>query len=312
VAYTRYAEDMGRFISEYGIQAAPVMETLTRCLSEDKRCLGSDALLARIKDHPKNKVDAMLVTVTGLPATLEQYVDYTQITQAEGLKFGIEHFRRRKPHCSGSLIWQLNDCWPGISWSVIDYYGFAKASYFYVRRAYAPVMASFKAMNDGSVELWLVNDTLNSIDTELEVAVKSFAGGTIWSDSIVATVGANQVGMVWRAEEKRLAADPRHVLTVRARNNIFPANRHFFAPIKDLERPPQPAPEIKFEQRGSHEIAVHLATSAYLYFVHLMVADERTRFSDNYFDLAAHETTTVLVRNEAVALRPGDVVVRWR
>ncbi|MFZ0681034.1 MAG: sugar-binding domain-containing protein [Candidatus Binatus sp.] len=312
VAYTRYAEDMGRFISEYGIQASPVMETLTRCLPEDQRSLGSDALLNRIKDHPKNKVDAMLVSVTGLPTSLEQYVDYTQITQAEGLKFGVEHFRRRKPHCSGSLIWQFNDCWPGISWSLIDYYGFAKASYFFVRRAYAPVMASFKAMDDGSVELWIVNDTLNSIDIELVVALKAFAGGTVWSDSIAARVGANRVEIVWRAESDRLPGDRRHVLTVRSRNDIFPANRHFFAPIKDLDRPAPPAPEIKFEQRGSHEIAVHLGATDYLYFVHLLVADERTRFSDNYFDLADGETTTVVVRNEAVALSPDNVVVRWR
>ncbi len=202
----------------------------------------------------------MLVSVTGLPTTLEQYVDYTQITQAEGLKFGVEHFRRRKPHCSGSLIWQFNDCWPGISWSLIDYYGFAKASYFYVRRAYAPVMASFKAMDDGAVELWIVNDTLNSIDIEVEIALKTFTGGTVWSDSIAASIGANRVEMVWRAEGKRLAGDSRHVLTVRARDNIFPANRHFFAPIKDLDRPAPPAPEIKIEQRGSHEIAVHLGS----------------------------------------------------
>lgn len=312
VAYTRYAEDMARFISEYGIQAAPVMETLTRCLPEDQRALGSEALLNRIKDRPKNKVDAMLVSVTGLPATLEQYVDYTQITQAEGLKFGIEHFRRRKPHCSGSLIWQFNDCWPGISWSLIDYYGFAKASYFYVRRAYAPVMASFKAIDNGSVELWVVNDTLNSIDTELKIALKDLAGGTVWSDSIGASIGANRAEMVWRAESKRLANDRHHVLTVRARNDIFPANRYFFVPIKDLDRPAPPAPEIKFEQRSAHEIAVHLATSAYLYFVHLQIADERTRFTDNYFDLADGETMTVVVRNEAVALTRDDVVVRWR
>jgi beta-mannosidase len=312
VAYTRYAEDMGRFISEYGIQAAPVMETVTRCLPEDQRYLGSDGLLNRIKDHPKNKVDAMLVSVTGLPSTLEQYVDYTQITQAEGLKFGVEHFRRRKPHCSGSLIWQFNDCWPGVSWSLIDYYGFAKASYFYVRRAYAPVMASFKATDDGAVELWIVNDTLNSIDTEVEVALKAFGGGTVWSESIAGSVGANGVEIVWRANGKRLASDGRHVLAVRARDNVFPANRHFFVAIKDLDRSPPPAPEIRFEQRGAHEIAVHLGTSDYLYFVHLLVADEGTRFSDNYFDLAEGETTTVLVRNEAVALSRDDVVVRWR
>jgi beta-mannosidase len=312
VAHTRYAEDMGRFISEYGIQASPVMETLTRCIPEDQRKLGSDALLRRIKDHPKNKVDAMLVSVTGLPATLDEYVDYTQITQAEGLKFGIEHFRRRKPHCSGSLIWQFNDCWPGISWSLVDYYGFAKASYFYVRRAYAPVMASFKAKEDGSVELWIVNDTLNSIDTDVEIAQKAFAGGSKWTDSIAASVDANRAEMVWKTDGKRLANDGRYVLAVRARDNAFPANRHFFVPIKDLDRGVPPAPGIKIEQRGEHEIAVHVAASAYLYFVHLLVADERTRFSDNYFDLADCETTTVLVRNDAVAISPDDVVVRWR
>ena len=312
VAYTRYAEDMGRFISEYGIQASPVMETLTRCLPEGERKLGSDALLGRIKDHPKNKVDAMLVSVTGLPATLDEYVDYTQITQAEGLKFGVEHFRRRKPHCSGSLIWQFNDCWPGISWSLIDYYGFAKASYFYVRRAYAPVMASFKEKDDGAVELWIVNDTLKSIDTDLQVTLRSFAGATIWSDSIKVSVGANSVEMLWRAEAKRLASDGRHVLTVRARDNAFPANRHFFVPIKDLDRVTPPAPEIKIEQRGAREIAVHLRAATYLHFVHLLVADERTRFSDNYFDLADGETTTVIVRNAAAAVRPDDVIFKWR
>ncbi|MGA9305988.1 MAG: glycoside hydrolase family 2 protein [Candidatus Sulfotelmatobacter sp.] len=173
-------------------------------------------------------------------------------------------------------------------------------------------MASFKALDDGSVELWAVNDTLNSIDAELEIAMRTFGGETVWSDSITASIDANRVEMVWRAERKRLAADRRHILTVRPHDNIFPANRHFFAPIKDLDRPPPPAPEINLEQRGAHEIAVHLKGAAYLYFVHILVANERTRFSDNYFDLADGEAKTILVRNEAVALSPDDVVVRWR
>ena len=72
-------------------------------------------------------IDTDFDTVTGLPENLAEYIDYSMIAQAEGLKFGIEHFRRRKPHCSGTLFWQLNDCWPVLSWSVLDYYGFAKA-----------------------------------------------------------------------------------------------------------------------------------------------------------------------------------------
>jgi beta-mannosidase len=166
--------------------------------------------------------------------------------------------------------------------------------------------------DDGSVQLWLVNDTLNSIDTELEIALKAFAAATVWSDTLAVSIAANRAAIGWRAEGNRLANDRRHLPTVRVGDHIFPANRHFFVPIKDLDRPPPPAPEIKTEQRGSHEIAVHLGSPAYLYFVHLLVVDDRTRFSDNYFDLADSETTTTFVRNDAVPLSPRDVTVRWR
>ena len=312
VAYTRYAEDMGRFISEYGIQASPGMETLRRALPEDQRHLGSPGLLNRVKDHPKNKVDAMLIPVTGLPATLEDYVDFTQITQAEGLKFGIEHFRRRTPHCSGSLIWQYNDCWPGISWSLIDFHGLAKASYFYVARAYAPVMASFKAVADDGVELWIVNDTLNPVRGEASVALRAFAGDTPWTEDAAFEVGSNESRCVWRAEAARLTADGGHALTVASPDGLFPANRHFFVAIKDLDRSSVAPPRVEIDQRGPHELAVRLTASTWLYFVHILVDDPRTRFSDNHIDLATGESRILTVRNDAVALGPDDVAVRWR
>ncbi|WP_204310447.1 hypothetical protein, partial [Stenotrophomonas maltophilia] len=88
-----------------------------------------------------DKASAMMAPVTGLPATLADYVDFTMLTQAEGLKFGIEHYRRRKPHCSGALIWQHNDCWPCVSWSLIDHDGVAKSAWYTTRRAFAPVLA---------------------------------------------------------------------------------------------------------------------------------------------------------------------------
>jgi beta-mannosidase len=310
IAYTRYAEDMARFIGEYGIQASPVMEALKRALPEDERMLGSPALLNRIKDKPKDKVDAMLVPVTGLPQTLEQYVDFTQITQAEGLKFGIEHFRRRTPHCSGSLIWQYNDCWPGISWSLVDYYGFGKASYFYVKRAYAPVMASFKALDDGTVELWVTNDTLNVAAGEAVIERADFFGQAIWRETIAFQAPPVHSGVVWRVKASQAASDPGHILTVRLPVGTFPENRHFFAPIKDLIRDRNARPTVEFERRGARELAVHIAAASYLYFVHLLVPFEETHFSDNYFDLRAGQRRTIRVTNAARDLTPDDVTVR--
>jgi beta-mannosidase len=176
VSFVRYAEDRARFISEFGMHASPTAETLRRVIPEDQLYHHSPAIDHHNKDNPKNKGDLLMSSVTGLPQNLEEYIDFSMIAQAEGLKFGIEHFRRRKPHCSGSLIWQLNDCWPGLSWSILDYYGFGKASYYYVRRAYAPVLASFKELTDGSIELWLTNDTQRELNDTVVIQYGSYPG----------------------------------------------------------------------------------------------------------------------------------------
>jgi beta-mannosidase len=310
VAYTRYAEDTGRFISEFGIQSAPMLATLRRALPDDPLVLGSPGFLSRIKDRPSDKVDAMLVSVTGLPATLEDYIDFTQINQAEGLKFGIEHFRRRKPHCSGTLIWQFNDCWPGISWSIVDFNGFAKAGYHYVRRAYAPVLASFKAAA-GVVELWITNDTLVPVDEPLSVALASFEGAGHRTDSVRCRVGPNSSACVWKLDDAD-RYDARHVLTVRAPSGKIPANRHFFAPIKDLRRPAPSAPIVEIETVNQGETRVTLTARDYLYFVHVLIEDEDAIASDNYVDLAAGEVREIVLRHRAKAIDPATLIVRWR
>jgi beta-mannosidase len=309
VAYTRYAEDMARFIGEYGIQASPVMETLNRALPQDQRTIASPGLIHRLKDRPKNKVDAMLIPVTGLPTTLDEYVDFTQIMQAEGLKFGVEHFRRRTPHCSGSLIWQYNDCWPAISWSLVDYNGFGKASYFYVARAYAPVMASFKAVDDGGLELWIVNDGMAPVSGVLDIALHAFDGGKEWSQAVDYHVPATTSVRVWSGE---VAGSAGQVIRVTAPDAAFPDNKHFFAAIKDLDRADPPAPDVRIEALSPNELAVHVTAKAYTWFVHLLVADETTIFSDNYIDIPEGETRTLLVRNEVRPLSPDDITVRWR
>ncbi len=311
VAYTRYAEDIARFVSEYGIQASPGLATLGRVLPPDQLVLGSPGLASRIKDHPADKVDAMLIPVTGLPQTLEQYVDYTQITQAEGLKFGIEHFRRRKPHCSGSLIWQYNDCWPGISWSLVDHYGFAKASYFYVRRAYAPVMASFKAVDDG-IELWLVNDTPGVVAGRMRLSMEAFAGGSVWSDDLGFRIEPNVSRLVWRSDAHTATGDAGRVLMVRAEGDAFAPNRHFFAALKDLARPAPRPPEVRIVRMDAGEWAVRVTASDYLHFVHVLAPNESVSFSDNYFDLAAGETQLICVRDISNTVDADSLSVRWR
>lgn len=313
VSFLRYAEDMGRFCSEFGMHAAPVLETLRRVIPAEQLYHHSAAMDWHNKDNPKDKGDNLMLTVTGLPQDLEEYIDFSMIAQAEGLKFGIEHFRRRKPHCSGTLVWQLNDCWPVLSWSVLDYYGVGKAGYFYLKRVYNPILASFKALPDGGIELWLTNDTLAALDEKVAVKLGSFNGSTLWQEEMNVAVPANDSQPVAHWSADLLGAEADRYLIVRSPADSFPVNRHFFAAIKDLQRTVMP-PSMTVTPIGNHELQVDLtaALDAYAYFVHHTVPHAATRFSDNYFDLEPGEQRQVRITNAATSLSASDVTLSSR
>ena len=306
VSYRHYAEDMGRFISEFGMHAAPVLETLKRVIPEDQLYHHSPAMDHHNKDNPKNKGDNLMQTVTGLPDNLDEYIDFSMIAQAEGLKFGIEHFRQRKPHCSGALIWQLNDCWPVLSWSLIDYYGFGKAGYFYTQRVFAPVMASFKLFEDGGAAVWLTNDCLQDFVGTIQVRLAEFDGDLVWEKELGVDIPANTSLEVFRWDAQETEGSASRYLWVSEPEGKFPANRSFFTPIKDLQRQPV-RPEMSVTQVDPHILAVDLSAAGYAYFVHLTHPDENTRYSDNYFDMQPGEQRVIWVSNQVTSLHPDDL-----
>jgi beta-mannosidase len=305
VAFTRYAEDMARFVSEFGLQGAPDIGTLRRWMAPEDLELGSAGFLERIKDKA-DKATAMMLPITGMPQTLEQFVEFTMLAQAEGLKFGIEHYRRRKPHCSGALIWQHNDCWPCVSWSLIDYDGVAKSSWYATARAFSPVLASFRKEGD-KVELWITNDTLAAVEDVARVALTRFHGGEVWHDSITFDVPANASVCIWRGIAEH-ANDC--LLTVRSNAHVFPANRVLLAPVKDLELDPEPSLQV---QRSSEDgiLFLTIAADSYALAVHLRSDDPAIRYDTNHFDLAAGEQCVVRVtRRDGGPVSPEAVEIR--
>lgn len=310
VSYRRYAEDMTRFCSEFGLHASPVVETLRRAVPEDELYHHSPAMDWHNKDNPKNKGDMLMESVTGVPDNLADYIDFSQIAQAEGVIFGIEHFRRRTPHCSGALVWQMNDCWPVQSWSVMDYYGFGKAGYFYLRRVFHPVLASFKGTDDG-VELWITNDTLQHVRDDVTVTLGTFAGETIEQQVLDVDVLPTTSMKVasWPAD---VAGNDRY-LRAASGSGIFYDNRHFFVDFKDLDRvPAEPSVEMRQVGEGAVEVTLTAPEDGYGWFVHLQRPVATTRYSDNYVDLAPGVSKTITVTDPAGPVSPGEITVGWR
>ena len=313
VSYRRYGEDNARFISEFGMHAAPVLETLKRNVPPDQLYFGSEGLFFRNKDNPKDKGNMLMMAHTGLPKDLPEYIDFSMICQAEGLKYGIEHYRRRKFHCSGTLFWQWNDCWPGLSWAVLDYYAFPKASYFFVKRAYAPVLASFKEEKGGGVSLWVTNDQLCVVADTLAWRQAAFSGETLRQGNIAVEIAPNSSKCVatWSADELSAGDRRGEYLWVESLGSNIAGNRHFFAEIKDLARE-KPQVKVNWRQQDDYLVA-ELSSPAYAYFVWLFVPLEGTRYSDNWIDLPPGERRSITITPPpGKRVTPEMVQIGWR
>jgi beta-mannosidase len=248
-----------------------------------------------------------MATITGLPADLDQYVLYSQTAQAEGLKLAVEHYRRRKPHCSGALVWQLNDCWPAQSWAYIDYYGIPKAAYYALRRAFAPVLASFRDTAEEGVELWVCNDTRDVVRATLTVRHESLSGGLLFEDTVDADVAAGIARVVWHAHHLR--RDAEHLLTVRCPDPRIAANRHFFVPPRLLTLTARPT--LSLAPLGPGRAAADISADGYVMGLGLVPPTVHTRMSDGHLDLRAGETVRLFVEDTAGPLDPATITARW-
>ncbi|MCW2779362.1 MAG: glycoside hydrolase, family 2 [Frankiales bacterium] len=280
----RYLHDTGRFISEFGIHAAPELATLQRWSGGAPLALDSPAFLHRNKDTPGDKAWALMELETGLPTTLEQYVDFSMACQAEGLKLGVEHYRRRQPACSGTLVWQFNDVWPGLSWSVLDHDLVGKAGYWFLQRAYAPVLASFRQAGD-RVELWVTNSVQRAVDLDLDVRLGRF-DQVRTTTRVASTAAPYSSGVVWSAPLD--ATDL--ITTVSDRGGLVPANRLFLAPLKDL---PLTGHVTGVARRTGSTAEVTLTATGYAYLAHVRASATGVRFSINHLDLHDGEQAVV-------------------
>jgi beta-mannosidase len=138
-AFTAFANNVGRFVSEYGFQSYPDSAVLAQYIRPEDLFLGSPALAYRQRSY---KGDAPIRAAIeraqgGLPATLDGFCRASQAVQAEGYRLAEEAHLAARPRCMGTLFWQLNDPWPGPSWSLIDHDGHWKPGLFAVQEVFA-------------------------------------------------------------------------------------------------------------------------------------------------------------------------------
>ncbi len=139
--FSDYRKYYFRYVSEFGFQAYPPLQTLhTVTLPEDL-----NAFSRIMEKHQRNasangKIMKYIQQTFLYPKDFESLVYTSQLLQAEAIRYGVEYWRSIRNCCMGTIIWSLNDCWPVISWASIDYYGRWKALHYAAKRFFAPVL----------------------------------------------------------------------------------------------------------------------------------------------------------------------------
>ncbi len=276
-------------MSEYGFQGFPDMLTINSFTDPEDRKLTSPVLKVHQK-HPAGMELIDLYMKRDYPATesFEEYVYLSQLCQANGINLAVEAHRRSMPYCMGTLYWQLNDCWPVISWSGMDYYSRPKALQYFITKAYADVLLSFEPKN-GILKLYGISDRKKAVKGFLELCLMDFDGVKIWTKKMRILLKPNASRVIYVFSPDELPAKPQQSGTLIKANITDDKGKTVATQIHYFQTPANLALKdykiTKNITQNGDTLIIRLSTKRLVKNVGLSFKDTDGTFSDNYFDL---------------------------
>ncbi|SNY93229.1 beta-mannosidase [Cohaesibacter sp. ES.047] len=175
--FEHYRDVSPRFCSEFGFQSYPSMNVIRTFAGPEDFNISAPVFESHQKNAGGNaRIAETMFRYFRFPNNFENFVYLSQIQQGLAIKTAVSHWRSLKPHCMGTLIWQLNDTWPVCSWSSLDYGGGWKLLHHMAKKFYAPVYVS--VMPDArELVFTAVSDLPENTRVTLEISAISPRGG---------------------------------------------------------------------------------------------------------------------------------------
>nr|WP_246221545.1 glycoside hydrolase family 2 protein [Phytoactinopolyspora mesophila] len=188
--YPHYRSYIPRFVGEFGWQGPPTWATLTRAISDDPLTPESPGMVVHQKAQNGNdKLTDGLVRHLPLPDDMRDWHWAMSLNQAVAVNVGIEHMRSWSPRCAGSIVWQLNDCWPVTSWAAVDGDGRAKPLLYAMAHAYTDRLLTIQP-RDGGLSVIAVNDSADVWSGDVVIRRLSYDGTELAAAKATAEVAA--------------------------------------------------------------------------------------------------------------------------
>ncbi len=291
-----------RFMSEFGFQSFPRLETIESFTAAQDRDLESEAMRAHQK-HPRGNrlIKTYMERYYRIPEDFESFLYVSQLLQAIGVRTGIEAHRRNRPYCMGTLYWQLNDCWPVASWSSIDYFGNWKALHYHVKKAYSDVLVS-PVMTGDTIDVFVVSDLPRPVAGSLRLELVDFSGNVLLQRTISARIPPGSSERWFRAESGGFLQGmdrTRIVLSAElwSGGELLSRNLLYFATPKGLDLPE--AVIKKTIARAGQRYRIELSSDVLAKNCFLTLKGGNGYFTDNYFDILPGDTVEIELVTDA-------------
>jgi beta-mannosidase len=288
-----------RFNSEFGFQSFPEPRTVATFTAPADRNITSYVMEHHQRSGIGNQtIIHYLLDWFRLPTSFEMTLWLSQIVQGMAMKYAVEHWRRTMPRGMGTLYWQLNDTWPGPSWSSLDYYGRWKALHYLARHFYAPLLVSgVEDVAAGTVALHVTSDLMEESSGELHWRLTTAAGEPVDEGHIATAIPERANNLVETLDLNAALAQhgPRDLLLwleLQQEGTVVAGNLVLLARPKHLELlQPEIATDVRADGDGRYRIT--LTSQKPALWVWLTLNEGDGRFSDNFFHLLPGRPVTL-------------------
>ena len=294
------ADRLPRFASEFGFQSFPEMKTIRTFAEPDQWELESEVMQVHQKASTGNSLIKKYMDMYYLePDNFEDFVYLGLVMQGNGMEESVEAMRRGRPYCMGALYWQINDSWPVVSWSSIDYYNNWKAQHYRMRDVFAPLALGVEA-KDGKLNYYTMSDYLHdSNNLKLTVRIIDFSTGLKKEFTEVVSAKANDSKIVKTYNIADLVSESEKAHTIinafltDSKGNKISQKDYFFYWPNKLELPEtEVKTSIKYAD-GEYNITLLSSKLAKDVFIEIPVLG--AQYSDNFIDLMPNEKITVTI-----------------
>ncbi len=314
-----YYKKVPRFMSEFGMQAVPDYNSVLQ-FCEEKHISMEDSAFT---NHQKNTQGFATIShyLKQYPSATSNmaYIYFSQLLQRDALQKAIMAQRSAYPYCNGSMPWQWNDVWPGISWSIIDYFNTPKAAYYEVQKLYAPhvlTLGKFIAKNDKNIldtnqfsyalslceptcALQSLRTTCKVVDFYDQILYKTDKiewqlgeGGNYYTTSFFDK--ANMESFNWKTCYLQVEINANGTKPIK---EIF-----FFAPDRNLQLQP-----CQYLQKWVNANTLSITSTGFAKDVYLYCKNKNVHYSKNYFHLLPGETTNITVTGMGKQIEPIEI-----